>query len=52
MVRVGEVMRKDVQPVPAEMTVGELAERIGAWAELADALRRTEATTGTSGATT
>ncbi len=29
-VRVGEVMRTDVQPVPAEMTVGELAERIGA----------------------
>jgi len=29
-VRVGEVMRTDVHPVPAEMTVGELAERIGA----------------------
>ena len=27
MVRVGEVMRKDVQPIPQEMTVGELAER-------------------------
>jgi chloride channel protein, CIC family len=29
IVRVGEVMRKDVEPIPAEMTVGELAERIG-----------------------
>jgi chloride channel protein, CIC family len=28
MVRVSEVMRKDVQPVPADMTVAELAERI------------------------
>jgi CIC family chloride channel protein len=28
IVRVGEVMRKDVQPVPSAMTVGELAERI------------------------
>lgn len=29
IVRVGEVMRRDVQPIPAEMTVAELAERIG-----------------------
>jgi chloride channel protein, CIC family len=29
IVRVGEVMRRDVLPIPAEMTVGELAERIG-----------------------
>jgi chloride channel protein, CIC family len=29
IVRVGDVMRTDVQPVPAEMTVGELAERMG-----------------------
>jgi chloride channel protein, CIC family len=29
MVRVGEVMRKDVNPVPQEMTVAELAERMG-----------------------
>jgi CIC family chloride channel protein len=29
MVRVGEVMRKDVNPIPQEMTVGELAERMG-----------------------
>jgi CIC family chloride channel protein len=28
-VRVGEVMRKDVNPIPQEMTVGELAERMG-----------------------
>ena len=28
VVRVGEVMRTDVQPIPPEMTVGELAERI------------------------
>jgi chloride channel protein, CIC family len=28
MVRVGEVMRKDVQPVSADMTVAEMAERI------------------------
>jgi H+/Cl- antiporter ClcA len=27
MVRVGEVMRKDVRPIPQEMTVSELAER-------------------------
>src|ERR1700723_750343 len=29
MVRVSEVMRKDVQPIPPEMTVGDLAERMG-----------------------
>jgi chloride channel protein, CIC family len=29
MVRVGEVMRKDVNPIPQEMTVAELAERMG-----------------------
>jgi CIC family chloride channel protein len=29
MVRVGEVMRKDVNPVSQEMTVAELAERMG-----------------------
>jgi len=29
IVRVGEVMRKNVEPIPAEMTVAELAERIG-----------------------
>ena len=29
LVRVGDVMRTDVQPIPAEMTVAELAERIG-----------------------
>ena len=29
MVRVGEVMRKDVNPIPLEMTVAELAERMG-----------------------
>jgi H+/Cl- antiporter ClcA len=28
VVRVSEVMRKDVQPIPPEMTVGELAERM------------------------
>ena len=28
VVRVGEVMRRDVVPVPSEMTVGELAERM------------------------
>ena len=28
VVRVGEVMRQDVRPIPAEMTVGELAEHI------------------------
>ena len=28
VVRVGEVMRKDVQPIPPEMTVGDLAERM------------------------
>ncbi len=28
MVRVGEVMRRDVQPIPQEMTIGELAERM------------------------
>ena len=28
LVRVGEVMRKDVQPIPPEMTVGELAARM------------------------
>lgn len=28
VVRVGEVMRHDVRPIPAEMTVGELAEHI------------------------
>ena len=28
IVRVGEVMRKDVQKIPPEMTVGELAERM------------------------
>jgi CIC family chloride channel protein len=28
IVRVGEVMRRDVQPVPQEMTIGELAERM------------------------
>ena len=27
IVRVGEVMRKDVQPIPQEMMIGELAER-------------------------
>src|ERR1700735_3207555 len=29
VVRVSEVMRTDVQPIPPEMTVGELAERMG-----------------------
>ena len=29
IVRVSEVMRRDVRPIPAEMTVAELAERIG-----------------------
>jgi chloride channel protein, CIC family len=29
MVRVGEVMRKDVNPIPQEVTVAELAERMG-----------------------
>jgi len=29
LVRVSEVMRKDVQPIPSDMTVGELAGRIG-----------------------
>ena len=29
IVRVGEVMRRDVQPIPQEMTIGELAERMG-----------------------
>ena len=29
VVRVSEVMRKDVQPISPEMTVGELAERMG-----------------------
>jgi len=29
VVRVSEVMRKDVQPIPPEMTVGDLAERMG-----------------------
>ena len=29
MVRVADVMRKDIQPIPADMTVGELAGRIG-----------------------
>jgi chloride channel protein, CIC family len=29
MVRVGEVMRKDVNPIPQEMTVAELTERMG-----------------------
>jgi chloride channel protein, CIC family len=28
VVRVGEVMRKDVSPIPSEMSVGELAERM------------------------
>lgn len=28
LVRVGEVMRKDVLPIPPEMTVGEMAERM------------------------
>jgi CIC family chloride channel protein len=28
MVRVGEVMRRDVQPIPQEMAIGELAERM------------------------
>jgi H+/Cl- antiporter ClcA/CBS domain-containing protein len=28
IVRVGDVMRRDVQPIPSEMTVAELAERI------------------------
>jgi len=28
IVRVGEVMRRDVQPIPQEMTIGELAERM------------------------
>jgi CBS domain-containing protein len=43
VVRVGDVMRRDVQPIPSEMTVAELAERIsgkkrpsGAGAEAAD----------------
>jgi hypothetical protein len=27
VVRVGEVMRKDVSPIPSEMSIGELAER-------------------------
>ena len=29
MVRIGEVMRKDVNPIPQEMAVAELAERMG-----------------------
>ena len=29
MVRVAEVMRKDIRPIPADMTVAELARRIG-----------------------
>ncbi len=29
IVRVGEVMRMDIKPVPADMRVGELAERMG-----------------------
>jgi CIC family chloride channel protein len=28
MVRVGDVMRKDVKPIPADMLIGELAERM------------------------
>src|SRR6202040_3333132 len=28
VVRVSEVMRRDVQPIPPEMTVGEMAERM------------------------
>src|ERR1700674_1260840 len=28
VVRVGEVMRKDIQPIPPDMTVGELAGRM------------------------
>ena len=28
VLRVGEVMREDIQPLPAEMTIGELAEHI------------------------
>jgi CIC family chloride channel protein len=36
IVRVGEVMRRDVQPISAEMTVAELAERIGHARQLGD----------------
>ena len=44
-VRVGEVMRTDVQPVPAEMTVGELAEA-SAQGELADRCGEREQSSG------
>ena len=52
VVRVGEVMRTDVQPVPTEMTVGELASRVGAWRQRQTARRRERKAAGTSGATT
>jgi CIC family chloride channel protein len=29
VVKVGEVMRKDVRPIPPEMTIGEVADRMG-----------------------
>lgn len=42
MVRVAEVMRTDVQPIPADMTVAELARRIGHDARRAERASRDE----------
>jgi chloride channel protein, CIC family len=42
MVRVAEVMRTDVQPIPADMTVAELAGRIGHDAQRAERASRDE----------
>jgi chloride channel protein, CIC family len=48
IVRVGEVMRTDVLPIPAEMTVGELAERIGHAKLTADGLADARTTEGSA----
>jgi CIC family chloride channel protein len=48
IVRVGEVMRKDVEPIPAEMTVAELAERIGHAKLTADGLADARTTEGSA----
>jgi CIC family chloride channel protein len=46
IVRVGEVMRTDVLPIPAEMTVGDLAERISHAKLTADGLVEARTTKG------
>ncbi|MGA3292883.1 MAG: chloride channel protein [Candidatus Acidiferrales bacterium] len=44
IVRVANIMRKDVQPIPADMTVAELARRIGHDARRAEQASRNEPT--------